>query len=305
MYFVVSLSSDRSHLFHLFSSVLNCVVSSLIFCTRNSISWKEFETYFLSHEWDESKHTFVNRQTGSNHSNDRSATRQAARISTDEKTQAAQSIMNNGRSSVNNSATRTLEDDPNGIDGLRRELARLHMEFASLEIPISPSKNSNEHSISARTSPSLLSYSSASSSYVKTSPTSPRAPTSALSSSVISAAPVINVRDTARAPTRRNQPQPEDLAQTKLYSRIQMLEEQARIASEERAASNMMLKELAGRVDAAIRLVTDSIKASGSTRLENRVAKLENRLKIMETSIIKEQENTLRSLELLLRFKEK
>ena len=102
-----------------------------------------------------------------------------------------------------------------------------------------------------------------------------------------------------------HQSRPEDLAQTKLYSRIQILEEQARSASEDRTAQNNMIKELAGRVDAAIRLVTDSIKASSSSmRMENRVTKLENRLKIMETSIIKEQENTLRSLELLLRFKD-
>ena len=66
-----------------------------------------------------------------------------------------------------------------------------------------------------------------------------------------------------------------------------------------------MLKELAERINAAIRLVTDSIKTSSiHEAVGQRVTKLENRLKIMETSIIKEQENTLRSLELLLKFKD-
>ena len=84
-----------------------------------------------------------------------------------------------------------------------------------------------------------------------------------------------------------------------------MLGNAARVASEERAAANTMIKEMAGRVETAIQLVTDSIKKSSSRQhINQRVTKIENRLSILETSIIKEQETTLQSLELLLSLKD-
>ena len=188
------------------------------------------------------------------------------------------------------------------------------MEFASLQIPTSP-QNSNPTSLINRSpsnptshtlSPTYTSLSSSKKRTATRTATTKSSPPSSSSSQRVFLSTSPTTRVTTKLPTHTmHQSRPEDLAQTKLYSRIQILEEQSRSASEDRTAQNNMIKELAGRVDAAIRLVTDSIKASSSSmRMENRVTKLENRLKIMETSIIKEQENTLRSLELLLRFKD-
>ena len=207
-----------------------------------------------------------------------------------------------------------IQDDPNGIASLRKELAQLHMEFASLQIPTSP-QNSNPTSLINRSpsnptshtlSPTYTSLSSSKKRTATRTATTKSSPSSSSSSQRVFLSTSPTTRVATKPPTQTmHQSRPEDLAQTKLYSRIQILEEQSRSASEDRTAQNNMIKELAGRVDAAIRLVTDSIKASSSSmRMENRVTKLENRLKIMETSIIKEQENTLRSLELLLRFKD-
>jgi hypothetical protein len=220
-------------------------------------------------------------------------------------------------------ATPQLEDGTNGIADLRRELAQLHMEFATLQAE--PNVPAFQHSAGQVSRPqqrqqqlqhppsSYLPRASSPQSltHLASSPIHPASPSA--TRVAVTATRVSSKSSPAPTPTSSyistrsplHSSRPEDLAQTKLYSRIQILEEHARVASEERAAANTMIKEMAGRVETAIQLVTDSIKKSSSRQhINQRVTKIENRLSILETSIIKEQETTLQSLELLLSLKD-
>ena len=120
------------------------------------------------------------------------------------------------------------------------------------------------------------------------------------------------------------------LPNEKLYSRIQVLEENMRVATTERNMAVTMLKELAGRVSGAVDLVNESIASKMESiergeniearlqalenrmdqqaesfaekvfSVENTIANVANRLQILEEAIIKEQESTLRQLEQLV-----
>jgi hypothetical protein len=322
---------------------------------NHTISWNEFESYFLTHEFDEASKCFVPKKSTaysnptSQQYNQRSHGQSFPELH-DQKQKEHSALRNNNatlqgtttrpllsataaRQSSNrpkapvltrlSGATPQLEDGTNGIADLRRELAQLHMEFATLQAE--PNVPAFQHSAGQVSRPqqrqqqlqhppsSYLPRASSPQSltHLASSPIHPASPSA--TRVAVTATRVSSKSSPAPTPTSSyistrsplHSSRPEDLAQTKLYSRIQILEEHARVASEERAAANTMIKEMAGRVETAIQLVTDSIKKSSSRQhINQRVTKIENRLSILETSIIKEQETTLQSLELLLSLKD-
>jgi hypothetical protein len=289
---------------------------------NHTISWSEFESYFSSHTFDEDTKTFVPKQT---ETEDRYQTqgeygKQGSATSelqddpnrnkelSDQKPNLSTNKLTSYSDKPQSSSTLQLQDGAHGIEDLRRELAQLHMEFASLQAVSKVQTPQNTTSLEQHQQKveqrNVYSFPSshAPSGIKKTSATSSPKPYLPLHESSTSVA--VSHYDVSDVRKDQNISKSEDLAHTKLYSRIQILEEHARIASEERSAANTMLKELAGRVESAIRLVTDSMKNTANQQnMYQKVTKIENRLSILEQSVIKEQENTLRSLELLIKFK--